>query len=66
MNDQVRFELGAYALRHDIWIIAPWREWELDSREKLMAYADQHGIPVEQKRGRKSAYFMDANSLRIS
>ncbi|UCE89385.1 MAG: argininosuccinate synthase, partial [Pseudomonadota bacterium] len=65
-NDQVRFELGAYALRPDIRIIAPWREWDLDSREKLMAYADQHGIPVEQKRGKKSPYSMDANSLHIS
>ena len=65
-NDQVRFELGAYALRPDIDIIAPWREWELTSRERLLAYAEQHGIPVEQKRGTKSPYSMDANLLHIS
>jgi len=65
-NDQVRFELGAYALRPDIHVIAPWREWDLLSREKLMAYADTHGIPVEQKRGKKSPYSMDANLLHIS
>ena len=65
-NDQVRFELGAYALRPDIDIIAPWREWDLTSRERLLAYAEQHGIPVEQKRGKKSPYSMDANLLHIS
>ncbi len=65
-NDQVRFELGAYALRPDIRVIAPWREWDLDSREKLLAYAETHGIPVEMKRGRKSPYSMDANLLHIS
>ncbi len=65
-NDQVRFELGAYALKPDIRIIAPWREWELNSREKLMAYAEAHGIPVEMKRGQKSPYSMDANLLHIS
>ncbi len=65
-NDQVRFELGAYALNPDIRIIAPWREWDLNSREKLLAYAEQHGIPVEQKRGRSSPYSMDANLLHIS
>ncbi len=65
-NDQVRFELGAYALKPDIRIIAPWREWDLTSREKLLAYAEAHGIPVEQKRGRKSPYSMDANLLHIS
>ena len=48
-NDQVRFELGAYALKPDIKIIAPWREWDLLSREKLLAYAEKHGIPVEMK-----------------
>ncbi|MCP4043677.1 MAG: argininosuccinate synthase, partial [Gammaproteobacteria bacterium] len=54
-NDQVRFELGAYALKPDVRIISPWREWDLLSREKLMAYAEQHGIPVEMKRkGKKS------------
>jgi argininosuccinate synthase len=65
-NDQVRFELGYYALRPDIKIIAPWREWDLTSRAKLMAYAAKHRIPVEMKRGRKSPYSMDANLLHIS
>ena len=65
-NDQVRFELGAYALMPDIRIIAPWREWDLNSREKLMAYAEQHGIPVDFKKGKKSPYSMDANLLHIS
>ncbi len=66
-NDQVRFELGAYALSPGIRIIAPWREWDLLSREKLMQYAEQHGIPVEMKRdGSKSPYSMDANLLHIS
>jgi len=65
-NDQVRFELGAYALMPDVKVIAPWREWDLNSREKLMAYAEQHGINIEQKRGNKSPYSMDANSLHIS
>ena len=65
-NDQVRFELGYYALKPDVHVIAPWREWDLNSRERLMAYAEQHGIPVEQKRGTKSPYSMDANLLHIS
>jgi argininosuccinate synthase len=65
-NDQVRFELGAYALRPDIQIIAPWREWDLTSRETLMAYAEKHGIPVEMKKGKSSPYSMDANLLHIS
>jgi len=65
-NDQVRFELGAYALRPDIKIIAPWREWDLNSREKLMAYAAEHGIEVEKKKDGKSQYSMDANLLHIS
>jgi len=65
-NDQVRFELGAYALMPDVKIIAPWREWDLLSRERLMKYADEHGIAVEKKRGRKSPYSMDANLLHIS
>ena len=65
-NDQVRFELGAYALNPDIKIIAPWREWDLSSRETLMAYAEKRGIPVEQKRAGKSPYSMDANLLHIS
>jgi len=65
-NDQVRFELGAYALKPDIKVIAPWREWDLNSREKLLAYAEQHGIPIEMKRGKQSPYSMDANLLHIS
>ena len=65
-NDQVRFELGAYALKPGVKIIAPWREWDLNSREKLMAYAERHGIPIEQKRSGKSPYSMDANLLHIS
>ena len=65
-NDQVRFELGAYALNPDIKVIAPWREWDLTSRETLMAYAEKHAIPVEMKQGKKSPYSMDANSLHIS
>jgi argininosuccinate synthase len=66
-NDQVRFELGAYALNSNIKIIAPWREWDLLSREKLLAYAEQHGIPVEMKHKQGgSPYSMDANLLHIS
>ncbi len=66
-NDQVRFELGAYALKPDVKIIAPWREWDLLSREKLMAYAAEHGIEVDfAKQGKKSPYSMDANLLHIS
>jgi argininosuccinate synthase len=66
-NDQVRFELGAYALKPDVKVIAPWREWDLLSREKLMAYAEEHGIPVDfAKKGKKSPYSMDANLLHIS
>ncbi len=66
-NDQIRFELGAYALMPDVRIIAPWREWDLLSREKLMTYAAAHGIPVEMKReGKRSPYSMDANLLHIS
>lgn len=65
-NDQVRFELGAYALDPDIKVIAPWREWDLLSREKLMAYAAERNIPIEQKRGKKSPFSMDANLLHIS
>ena len=65
-NDQVRFELGAYALRPDIKIIAPWREWDLNSRDRLLAYADKHGIEVEKKADGKSLYSMDANLLHIS
>jgi len=65
-NDQVRFELGAYALKPDVKIIAPWREWDLNSRDSLLEYADKAGIAVEMKRGKKSPYSMDANLLHIS
>ncbi len=66
-NDQVRFELGAYALKPGVRIIAPWREWDLLSREKLMNYAKEHDIPVDfAKQGKKSPYSMDANLLHIS
>jgi len=65
-NDQVRFELGAYALNPDIRVIAPWREWDLGSRDTLLAYADRHGIPVERKASGRSLYSMDANLLHIS
>lgn len=64
-NDQVRFELGYLALHPDIKIIAPWREWDLNSREKLLKYAESHGIQIEKK-GKKSPYSMDANLLHIS
>lgn len=66
-NDQVRFELGAYALAPNIRVIAPWREWDLLSRDKLLAYADRHGIPVDyKKRAGAAPYSMDANLLHIS
>ncbi len=65
-NDQVRFELGAYALAPDIRVIAPWREWDLNSRESLLAYAEAAGIAIEKKQGAKSPYSMDANLLHIS
>jgi argininosuccinate synthase len=66
-NDQVRFELGAYALMPDVKIIAPWREWDLLSREKLVAYAEKHAIPVDFKKKKGAApYSMDANLLHIS
>ena len=65
-NDQVRFELGAYALKPEIKVIAPWREWDLTSRETLLAYAEKHNIPIEMKRGKSSPYSMDANLLHIS
>ncbi|EGK8048586.1 argininosuccinate synthase [Campylobacter lari] len=64
-NDQVRFELGALALNPNLAIIAPWREWDLNSREKLLAYAQKHGIDIAKKPG-KSPYSMDANLLHIS
>ena len=65
-NDQVRFELGAYALKPGITVIAPWREWDLNSRDKLMEYCETHNISVEMKRGKKSPFSMDANLLHIS
>ncbi|OGA47207.1 MAG: argininosuccinate synthase [Betaproteobacteria bacterium RIFCSPLOWO2_12_FULL_62_58] len=66
-NDQVRFELGAYALMPNVRIIAPWREWDLLSREKMLAYARHHGIPVDYEKKRGGApYSMDANLLHIS
>ena len=66
-NDQVRFELGAYALKPGIQVIAPWREWDLNSREALMGYCEQHNIPVDfAKAQKKSPYSMDANLLHIS
>ncbi len=66
-NDQVRFELGAYALKPDVHVIAPWREWDLNSREKLLNYAEKHGISVDAKRkDGSSPYSMDANLLHIS
>src|SRR5688572_15999526 len=66
-NDQVRFELGAYALMPDVKVIAPWREWDLTSREKLVAYAETHGIPVDFRKKKGAApYSMDANLLHIS
>jgi argininosuccinate synthase len=65
-NDQVRFELGYYALRPDIKVIAPWREWDLNSREKLLAYAEKHGMDIAKKKNGGSPYSMDANLLHIS
>ena len=65
-NDQVRFEMSSYALNPNIKIIAPWREWDLTSREKLLAYAQQHGIEVEKKKDGSSPYSVDANLLHVS
>lgn len=66
-NDQVRFELGAYALKPGVQVIAPWREWDLSSRESLMAYCEKHNIPVDYSSSKKkSPYSMDANLLHIS
>ena len=65
-NDQVRFELGAYALWPEVKIVAPWREWDLNSREKLLAYAAEHQIPITKKKDGGSPYSMDANALHIS
>lgn len=65
-NDQVRFELGAYALKPDIQVIVPWREWDLTSRDALMTYCEKHDILVDSKLGKKSPYSMDANLLHTS
>ena len=66
-NDQVRFELNAYAINANIKVIAPWREWDLSSRESLMKYAEEHNIEIDyQKHSKKSPYSMDANLLHIS
>ncbi len=65
-NDQVRFELSSYALNPAIKIIAPWREWDLTSREKLLQYAAEHGIDVEKKKDGGAPYSVDANLLHIS
>jgi len=65
-NDQVRFELGYLGLDGDITVIAPWREWDLNSREKLLEYAREHGIEIAKKQGQESPYSMDANLLHIS
>ena len=65
-NDQVRFELSAYALNPDIRVVAPWREWELHSRERLMVYAEEHGIPIARPEGNESPYSTDANLMHIS
>jgi argininosuccinate synthase len=65
-NDQIRFELAAYSFAPDIEVIAPWRIWELDSRESLMKYAKDRGIPIEKTRGKESPFSTDANLLHIS
>jgi argininosuccinate synthase len=65
-NDQVRFELGYYALKPEVKVIAPWREWDLLSREKLLAYAEANGIDIAKKRNGGNPYSMDANLLHIS
>jgi argininosuccinate synthase len=65
-NDQVRFELGYLSFDPDIRVIAPWREWDLNSRASLLAFAQKHGIPIEKKNAEESPYSMDANLLHIS
>jgi|TARA_B110000444_G_scaffold147352_1_gene137792 argininosuccinate synthase len=65
-NDQVRFELAAYALNPDIKIIAPWREWDLNSRDKLLSYASSNNIPIDMDKKNSPPYSMDANLLHIS
>src|SRR5216110_2401615 len=65
-NDQVRFELGYYALKPDVKVIAPWREWNLTSREKLLAYAERHGIPIPRDKRGEAPFSVDANLLHAS
>ena len=65
-NDQVRFELGYYALQPDIKVIAPWREWDLASRTKLIAYAEANQIPVPKDKRGEAPFSVDANLLHIS
>ena len=65
-NDQVRFELTAYALKPDVKVIAPWREWDLTSRTKLIEYAEQHQIPIPTDKRGEAPYSMDANLMHIS
>ena len=65
-NDQVRFELGYYGLKPDIKVIAPWREWDLNSRTKLLSYAEEAGIPIAKNKRQEAPYSMDANLLHIS
>ena len=65
-NDQVRFELGYYALKPDIKVIAPWREWDLTSRTKLIEYAEKHQIPIAKDKRGEAPYSTDANLLHIS
>src|SRR3954453_9176679 len=65
-NDQVRFELGYYALKPDITIIAPWREWDLRSREQLIAFAEAHQIPIAKDKRGEAPFSVDANLLHAS
>src|SRR6478736_143228 len=65
-NDQVRFELGAYALKPDVVVIAPWREWDLRSREQLIAFAEQHQIPIAKNKRGEAPFSVDANLLHAS
>ncbi|GEP00260.1 argininosuccinate synthase [Methylobacterium haplocladii] len=65
-NDQVRFELGYYALKPDVTVIAPWREWDLKSREQLIAFAEQHQIPIAKDKRGESPFSVDANLLHAS
>src|SRR5579859_5077840 len=65
-NDQVRFELGYYSLKPDIKVIAPWREWDLTSRTRLIEYAEQHQIPIAKDKRGEAPFSVDANLLHIS